>query len=310
MKTRIIVACIGLPVLLAVLFFAPLWAMGIVVGAIAAGFVAFQAGPVLSGGLTLILMCLAAMVAAGLYGLVVAALKVKFGTNETLMTLMLNYIALYVLIYIGETKADWNFFLKAEDLRPVPQKLPESAMFPTFPMGEKFELSLCVILVFVIAALIYVYLKHTKQGYEISVVGESENTARYIGINVKKVIIRTMIISGAICGLAGLLLVGGTNHTISTTTVGGRGFTAIMVSWLAKFNPIYMIFTSLLIVFLEKGASKISEVYRLNSSFSDIITGIIIFFIIGAEFFINYKNIVLSKRFHYARYFFNSYKTT
>ena len=68
-----------------------------------------------------------------------------------------------------------------------------------------------------------------------------------------------------------------------------------MVSWLAKFNPIFMVVTSLLIVFLQKGASKISEVYRLNSSFSDIITGIIIFFIIGAEFFINYK-IKLNKK--------------
>ena len=98
-----------------------------------------------------------------------------------------------------------------------------------------------------------------------------------------------MLLSGAICGIAGLLLVGGTNHTITTTTAGGRGFTAIMVSWLAKFNPIYMILTSFLLVFLERGAIEISTVYRLNQSFSDIITGIILFFIIGSEFFINYQ---------------------
>ncbi len=135
----------------------------------------------------------------------------------------------------------------------------------------------------------FVYLKYSKHGYEISVVGESENTARYIGLNVKKVIIRTMLLSGSICGIAGLLLVGGTNHTISTTIANNRGFTAIMVSWLAKFNPINMILTSFLLVFLEKGASEISTVFGLNQSFSDILTGIILFFIIGSEFFINYQ---------------------
>ena len=135
----------------------------------------------------------------------------------------------------------------------------------------------------------YCYLRYSKQGYEISVVGESENTARYIGINVKKVIMRTMLLSGALCGVTGLLLVSGTDHTIATNTVGGRGFTAIMVSWLAKFNPAYMILTSLLIVFFQKGAIQISTSLGLNDSFADIITGIIIFFIIGSEFFINYS---------------------
>ena len=140
----------------------------------------------------------------------------------------------------------------------------------------------------VLTVAMYIYLKYSKHGYEISVVGESENTARYIGINVKKVIIRTMIISGAICGIAGLLLVSGTDHTITRDTAAGRGFTAIMVSWLAKFNPLYMVLTSFLIVFLEKGAIEISTIFGLNASFSEIITGIIIFFIIGSEFFINY----------------------
>ena len=118
--------------------------------------------------------------------------------------------------------------------------------------------------------------------------GESENTARYIGIDVKKVILRTMILSGAICGLTGLLLVAGTDYSLKADTAGGRGFTAIMVSWLAKFDPLFMVITSLLIVFLEQGTSKIAETFRLNPSFSDIIIGIIIFFIIGCEFFINY----------------------
>ena len=149
-------------------------------------------------------------------------------------------------------------------------------------------------IVVVVTVVIYIYLKYSKQGYEISVVGESENTAKYIGINVKKVIIRTLIVSGAICGLMGLIIVGGTDHTINTEVVGGRGFTAIMVSWLAKFNPVYMILTSFLIVFLEMGSGQLNMMFGISSSISDIITGIILFFIIGCEFFLRYK-IVRSK---------------
>ena len=135
----------------------------------------------------------------------------------------------------------------------------------------------------------YVYLKYSKHGYEISVVGESERTARYVGIKVDRVIMRTLLLSGAICGIAGLLLVAGTDHTITTTLAGGRGFTAVMVSWLAKFSPVFMVLTSLLLVFLEKGATEISTSFGLNSSFCDILTGIILFFIIGSEFFISYQ---------------------
>ena len=135
----------------------------------------------------------------------------------------------------------------------------------------------------------YIYLNSSKHGYEIAVVGESERTARYVGIKVGKVIVRTLLLSGAMCGVAGLLLVGGTDHTMTTTLAGGRGFTAVMVSWLAKFNPIAMIFASFLLVFLERGASEISTVFGLNQSFGDILTGIILFFIIGSEFFIQYR---------------------
>ena len=135
----------------------------------------------------------------------------------------------------------------------------------------------------------YIYQKYTKHGYEISVVGESKNTARYVGIKVEKVIIRTMLLSGAICGIAGMLLVGGVNHTITTTIADGQGFTAVMVSWLAKFNPITMIATSFLIVFMDRGASEISTAFGLNQSFADILTGVLLFCIIGCEFFIRYK---------------------
>ena len=98
-----------------------------------------------------------------------------------------------------------------------------------------------------------------------------------------------MAISGATCGLAGLMLVGAINHTITTTLAGGLGFTAVMVSWLAKFNPFTMVLTSFLIVFMNRGASEISTNFGLNQSYADILTGIILFFIIGCEFFLRYK---------------------
>ena len=153
-----------------------------------------------------------------------------------------------------------------------------------------------VIIVLVLAVLMFIYLRSTKHGFEIAVVGESENTARYAGISVKKVIMRTMCLSGAICGLSGFLAVSGASHTISTTTAGGNGFTAIIVAWLAKFNTFYMALISFLLIFLEKGAGEIASAYNLNDFASDIIAGIILFFILGSEFFINYKPIFRTGR--------------
>ncbi len=223
------------------------------------------------------IMFIVCIIAGALWGLIPAIFKAKFNSNETLFTLMMNYIAIQLVAYFT---LEWSV--------PKGSGTPRTLEFGHLPVlfGQKYLFNIIVVVLITIA--MYIYLKYSKHGYEISVVGESENTAKYIGINVKKIILRTMAISGAICGIAGFLLVAGTDHSLKSDTAGGRGFTAIMVSWLAKFNPIYMVLTSLLIVFLEKGASKISEVYRLNSSFSDIITGIIIFFIIGSEFFINY----------------------
>ena len=135
-----------------------------IMGAVASSAVSILLGNSLPSVVVLIFMCLAAMLAAGLYGLVVAALKVRFGTNETLLTLMFNYIALYFLTYLMETKVSWNFFLNPDELRPVPQAHPAASMFPSIPLGGKFSLNICVILVLIIGVGVYFYLKHTKQG--------------------------------------------------------------------------------------------------------------------------------------------------
>lgn len=221
------------------------------------------------------IMIVASIAAGAIWAFFPAICKAKWNTNETLFTLMMNYIAIQLVSFcidIWVTNGSGT-------LQPM-----HEYGFPT--LSNKWLLNILIITV--ITVIIYIYLRYSKQGYEISVVGESANTARYIGINVKKVIVRTMVISGILCGIAGLIISGGMNHTISVGSAGGRGFTAILVSWLAKFNPLYMVFTALLIVFFQVGATQVRTDFGI-SDISDITTAIILFFIVGCEFFINYK---------------------
>ena len=227
-------------------------------------------------------MVITSICAGALWGAIPAFFKAKFGTNETLFTLMMNYVAIQLVAYFSVV---WENPKGSGNIGVINPNT-KVGWFPDI-LGSKYALNILIVAVLTIG--LYIYLNYSKHGYEISVVGESERTARYVGIKVEKVIIRTMLISGAICGLAGLLLVGGTNHTLNASIVDGRGFTAVMVSWLGKFNPIWMILTSFLLVFLGRGAGEIATDFGLNASFGDILTGIILFFIIGCEFFINYK---------------------
>ena len=231
----------------------------------------------------LILVMLAAALAAGaLWGFLPSFFKAKWNTNETLFTLMMNYIATQLAAFFIII---WEVPKGAGKIGIINQN-SEAGWLPVIG-GKQYLLTILVVAIMTI--LMYIYLTYSKHGYEIAVVGESQRTASYAGIKVERVIIRTMVLSGAVCGLMGLLLTAGTDHTLTTTIVGGRGFTAVMVSWLAKFNPIVMVFTSLLLVVLSRGASEISSVFSLNHSFADILTGIILFFIIGSEFFLTYK---------------------
>lgn len=254
----------------------------VLVGALATAACMILFGGKMPNWLLYIVMIAASIIAGAIWAVIPAVCKAQWNTNETLFTLMMNYVATQLVSFFVMV---WEV-PKGSGKVGIINQATHAGWFPTI---GNYDYLLNIIIVLALTVLIYIYLKYSKHGYEIAVVGESENTARYIGINVKKVIIRTMILSGALCGIAGLLLVGSTNHTIATTIAGGRGFTAIMVSWLAKFDPIYMVLTSFLLVFLEKGSNEISTVFRLNQSFSDIITGIILFFIIGSEFFINYE---------------------
>jgi len=228
------------------------------------------------------IMIVAALLAGGVWGAIPAFCKAKWNTNETLFTLMMNYVATQLVAYFVIV---WEVPKGSGKIGIINQST-QAGWLPVVG-GQKYLLT--VLVVAILTGVLYIYLNRSKHGYEIAVVGESVRTARYVGIKVDRVILRTMILSGALCGLAGLLLVGGSDHTITVNTAGGRGFTAVMVSWMAKFNPVGMIFTSLLLVFLGRGSSEISSKFQLNDSFGDILTGIILFFIIGSEFFINYK---------------------
>ncbi len=262
------------------------WNLGgegqILMGGLAAAACMILLGDKVPNAALILIMTVAAIAAGAIWAFVPAFFKARWNTNETLFTLMMNYVATQIVAF---------FIIKWESPKGSGKigVINQATQAGWFPQIGPSKYLLNILLVAIIVVAVYVYLNYSKQGYEISVVGESVNTARYVGIKVDRVIMRTLLISGALCGVAGLLLVGGTDHTITTTIAGGRGFTAVMVAWLAKFNPVIMIGSSGLLAFMDAGAGEISTAFTLNHSFGDILTGIILFFIIGCEFFISYR---------------------
>jgi len=240
----------------------------------------------------LLFICMigASLLAGAVWGLLPAVFKAKWDTNETLFTLMMNYVALQLTCFFV---AKWEHPAGSNKVGVINQgATAKEGWFPAI-FGQEYMLN--VIIVMTITVGMFFYLKYSKQGYEIAVIGDSPNTARYAGIPVDKVIIRTMLISGAICGLAGFVTVSGSAHTISTSTAGGKGFTAIIVAWLSKFNTFIMIGVALLLTVFDKGAIQVATDCGISKDMSNMITGIILFFIIGSEFFINYRMIFRKK---------------
>ena len=233
-------------------------------------------------GILLLIMFILSGLAGGIWGAIPAVSKVKLNTNETLFTLMMNYIAIQLTSYFV---ALWEN-PKGSNCVNIINPDTNIGWFPAV-FGRQYLLNVVIVMIMVV--LMYLYLKRTKHGYEIAVVGASKSTARYAAIDVNKVTIRTVSLSGAICGIAGFIAVAGQSHTISTNTAGGKGFIAIIVAWLSKFKTFVMILVSLLLVFLDKGAREIASKFNINDHMSKMIMGIILFFILGSEFFINYK---------------------
>ena len=245
-------------------------------GGLASIFCMIEFGEKLPYPTLIIVIAITSILAGAIWGVIPAIFKALFNTNETLFTLMMNYIATQIIAYYVYIEGGGS-----NVINPV-----SYGNFPTVGNNDYF---VNIVIVAALTVFMYIYLKYSKQGYEISVVGESQNTARYIGINVKKVIIRTMVISGALCGVTGMLLVAGKDHSINTNLVGGQGFTAILMSWLGQFNPFIMVIMTAIVVFLRIGVAKVADTSLLNSSFSEIIVGIVILMLVGCEFFIQYS---------------------
>ena len=145
------------------------------------------------------------------------------------------------------------------------------------------------IVVLALTVFMFLYMKYTKHGYEIAVIGESENTARYAGMNVGWVIMRTMFLSGAIAGVVGFLLVSGANNTLYSGVAAGAGFTAITVAWLAQLNPLPWWAYPPCWPSSRRARTPSTPRLGIPASLSDVITGVLLFFMLGCEFFINYK---------------------
>ena len=221
----------------------------------------------------------AGAIGGGLWALVPAFFKARWGTNETLFTLMMNYII------IGVVK-----WLQGGPWEKIPRGSQQIEQFASNACLPRVAGVYCGwIVVLALTVFMFLYMKYTKHGYEIAVIGESENTARYAGMNVGWVIMRTMFLSGAIAGVVGFLLVSGANNTLYSGVAAGAGFTAITVAWLAQLNPFAMVGISALLAVLQKGADTLNTQMGIPASLSDVITGVLLFFMLGCEFFINYK---------------------
>ncbi|MBO5773904.1 MAG: ABC transporter permease [Clostridia bacterium] len=257
------------------------WNLGgngqILIGGLAAIACMFYMGGKADDTVIVIVAIFASAIAGAIWAVIPALCKAFFNTNESLLTLMLNYIATGLVTFF---LAVW---VKSGSgvLEPIKYgNLPA--------LGNPYLL--IILFGVVMTAIIFVYLRYSKHGYELSVVGDSPNTARYIGINVKMVVIRTMILSGAICGLVGLLLTSGMSHTIGVKTAQNMGFTAIMTTWLGNCNPLMIISTCGLVTFVTKGMEQVRMDFGLtNDSIANLIIGLVYFFIIACAFFIQYK---------------------
>ena len=259
----------------------------ILVGGMVSAAVMINLGDKLNNAVALILMLVLSLIAGGIMGFIPAYFNVRYRTNETLFTLMMNYIAMQLVEFYVDV---WD----KKQSHSVGVINPDNKI-GWFPKLFDNQYTLVFIIVLLVAIAMYIYLNYSKHGYEIEVVGQSERTANYAGINVPKAKIRTVILSGAVCALAGYIQTAGVSHTISLNTSGGNGFTAIIVAWLGKFSVPVMGLMSFLITFLEKGTNQIASQFNYNEYGADVLVSIILFALLSSDFFCNYK-IVLDKK--------------
>ena len=286
---KIAIPLLGTALAIAPCFKMRFWNIGaegqITAGAVGASYFALFWADTLPAPVLILVMALAGALFGGIWALIPAFFKARWGTNETLFTLMMNYIIIGIVRWLQG--GPWEG-------RPGSQIIPMFDKAAVLP--KVFGVHCGWIIVLALTVLMFVYMKYTKHGYEITVIGESENTARYAGMNVGRIVMRTVFISGAISGLVGFIVASGANGTLYDGVAAGVGFTAITVAWLAQLNPFAMVGISALLAVLEKGADTLQTRMAVPASISDIITGIFLFCMLGCEFFINYRIIFRGKQ--------------
>jgi simple sugar transport system permease protein len=248
-------------------------------GAFGAALVAFSF-PGLPPVILLPFMFIVAFLFGGMWALVPAALKAKFSSSESLVTLMLNYVALKWISYLQY--GPWK--------DPAAKGFPKIAPFVDNAIIPKvFGIHAGWIIALVLVAIMHVMLKKTKLGYEIDVLGESEATARYAGMNVTRITIVAIMISGGLCGIAGMMQASAIEHSLSEQLSGGLGFTAVITTWLARLSPPVIVIASFLFSMLIQGGSFLQSSLKIPATVGDILQGVIIFFVLGSEFFVRYR---------------------
>jgi general nucleoside transport system permease protein len=252
----------------------------IIMGAFAATYIALNYADDFSRPVVLTMMVIAAMVTGGIWAFIPAFFKVRFGTNETIFTLMMNYIALKWVTYLQY--GPWK--------DPSAQGFPKVAVFDTNAvLPSLFGIHIGWIAAILLTVLIHIFMTHTKKGFEIAVVGESVDTAKYAGMNIKWIIIISMLISGGLCGLTGMIQASAIEKTLTVSLSGGYGFTAIITTWLSGLKAPYVLITSFAFALLLQGGAFIQIAMQVPSAVADMIQGMILFFVLGSEFFIRYK---------------------
>ncbi|MCR5732289.1 MAG: ABC transporter permease [Sphaerochaetaceae bacterium] len=279
---KVAIPLLGCALAIAPCFKMRFWNIGaegqITAGAIAASYFALYWSDKLPHIVLLVVMFLSAIVVGGIWGLIPAFFKAKWNTNETLFTLMMNYIIIGIVAYLQG--GPWEG-------RKGSQIIPMFAKNARLP--EVFGVHCGWIIVLVLTLLMHIYMNYTKHGFEVAVIGDSSNTARYAGMNVGSIMMRTMFLSGAICGIVGFITVSGANHTLYSGVANGVGFTSITVAWLSQLNCFAMIIISMVLAILTKGSNTLQTKLAVPASISGIVTGILLFCMLGCEFFINYE---------------------
>ena len=251
------------------------YAMGAILGGAFALF-----GPSLPTPARLLAMFLLCALGGGLWAMIAAALKAYWNVNETIVTLMMNYVALLFLDYLC-----YGPWMARKQTSAISESIPQGMYLPNI---GKTGINTGIIVAVGIAIFFYIFFKYTTAGYQIDVIRNSLKSAEYAGIPVKKYILLVLGLSGAIAGLAGFIQVAGVVHRVQAQLPGGSGYTGIVIAYLSQFNPIAVILVSFLIGGLKNSCAAV-QLMGVPSQIATMLQGSIMVSVIAGEFFNYYK---------------------